>query len=234
MDTQFVYSLFQQNGGKFSLSLEDFIRRLHSIKAFVFDWDGVFNTGQKSSQFPSTFLEADSMGLNMLRFGYWLTHHHTQAYCAIITGANNEGARKFVEREHMHEVFFSFSNKEDAIHYFCTQYTLEKSEICYLFDDVNDIGIAKDVGLRIQIPRPGSLLFNSYVESHSCRDYLCAQSGGEFAVRESCELILGMYGIYDEAITLRSTFHESYLRYWKERQGIPTRYNDGKSWNNKP
>ncbi|MEM6629474.1 MAG: phosphatase [Bacteroidota bacterium] len=228
MDSQRIYSLFQENGGIFSIPVDNFVEKLSQIKAFLFDWDGVFNTGQKSPQFPSTFLEADSMGLNMLRFGYWLSHQHTQAYCGIITGANNEGARKFAQREHLHEVFFSFSQKQYALRAFCKTHDLASSQVCYVFDDVNDIGIAGEVGLRIQIPRPGSLLFDNYIADNEYCDYRCRQTGGNFAVRESCELLLGMFGTFEEAITLRSSTHATYQLYWKDRQSIQTQFIDGK------
>ena len=46
--------------------------RLDKIKAFVFDWDGVFNNGAKDSEGASPFNEVDAMGTNLLRFNHHL------------------------------------------------------------------------------------------------------------------------------------------------------------------
>ncbi len=47
-------------------------QKLKKIKAFIFDWDGVFNDGRKDIDGNSSFSEVDSMGVNMMRFSYYL------------------------------------------------------------------------------------------------------------------------------------------------------------------
>ena len=92
------------------ISLRD---RVKHIKALVFDWDGVFNSGEKG-EVPSSFNEIDSMGINMLRFGYYL-HNGENPYTAIVTGATNKTAKEWAEREHFHSVFFNVKHKADAL-----------------------------------------------------------------------------------------------------------------------
>ena len=46
-------------------------QKLQQVKAFIFDWDGVFNDGRKDIQGNSGFSEIDSMGINMMRFSYY-------------------------------------------------------------------------------------------------------------------------------------------------------------------
>ena len=58
-------------GGKFLISEEEMERELRKVNVFIFDWDGVFNDGFKDSDRGSGFSEADSMGVNMLRFNNW-------------------------------------------------------------------------------------------------------------------------------------------------------------------
>lgn len=54
--------------GQFVTSEADIAKRLSKAKAFIFDWDGVFNNGFKQGQAGSGFSEVDSMGTNLLRF----------------------------------------------------------------------------------------------------------------------------------------------------------------------
>ena len=43
--------------GKFVKNAEEFAAKIPQIKAFVFDWDGVFNSGEKSAEGSSLFSE---------------------------------------------------------------------------------------------------------------------------------------------------------------------------------
>jgi 3-deoxy-D-manno-octulosonate 8-phosphate phosphatase (KDO 8-P phosphatase) len=62
-------------GGTFLTPPSRIKSSLANIKAFVLDWDGVFNDGRKTSETDSTFSEIDSMGINLLRFDYWLRNN---------------------------------------------------------------------------------------------------------------------------------------------------------------
>jgi len=63
---------FTELGGTFCRPFAEFQERLSKIKAYLFDWDGVFNDGVKTASGGSPFSEVDAMGTNMLRFGHWL------------------------------------------------------------------------------------------------------------------------------------------------------------------
>ena len=64
--------VFENNGGKFLISEALLISNLSRIKAFIFDWDGVFTNGEKDHELQSRFNEVDSMGTNLLRFSFFL------------------------------------------------------------------------------------------------------------------------------------------------------------------
>jgi len=74
------------------------------------------------------------------------------------------------------------------------------------------------------IRHKGNPLFQKYVIDHQYTDYITAQEGGDFAVREGCELLLGLAGIHDETITERLNFHPHYGRYLSERQDIESMF----------
>ena len=67
-----VLKIFEDNGGKFHTPEKQFIEILGTIKAFVFDWDGVFTNGEKDHELQSRFNEVDSIGTNLLRFAFYL------------------------------------------------------------------------------------------------------------------------------------------------------------------
>ncbi|MCA6414654.1 MAG: phosphatase, partial [Cytophagales bacterium] len=64
MEAAGIQSLFAEIGGRFCIPAVDIQRKLENIKAFVFDWDGVFNDGSKRDQTGSGFTEPDAMGTN--------------------------------------------------------------------------------------------------------------------------------------------------------------------------
>ena len=64
--------VFTNSGAEFLISYKEISKKLETIKAFIFDWDGVFNSAEKNESRSSNFNEADSMGTNLLRFSYYL------------------------------------------------------------------------------------------------------------------------------------------------------------------
>ena len=71
-----VELIFSEIGGTFLSNALDISAKLKTIKAFVFDWDGVFNNAVKNENKSSNFNEADSMGTNLLRFNYFLHNNN--------------------------------------------------------------------------------------------------------------------------------------------------------------
>jgi 3-deoxy-D-manno-octulosonate 8-phosphate phosphatase (KDO 8-P phosphatase) len=191
-------------------------QRLFKVKAYVFDWDGVFNNGTKSSDGSSPFNEVDSMGVNMLRFSHYL-RRNVNPFTAVITGENNAAAFTLARREHFHGVYYNFKNKKDALAHICSQHGLEPHDIAYFFDDVLDLSIAEVCGLRIMMARPGSPLFQGLVERNRLADYITAADGGNNALREACELLIGLGGNYDDTIMQRVRYSERYSEYIQAR-----------------
>ena len=104
-------------------------------------------------------------------------------------------------------------------------YDLKDEEIMYVFDDVLDLPIAKQCGLRIMINRYASPLFYHHVKSEGLADYISFNEGGENAVRECCELLIGINGNYSEIMQKRADFKGDYSAYLEQRQLIPTKEN---------
>jgi len=225
-----------RTGGSFATPVDAVAERLQHIDAFLFDWDGVFNNGFKQGETGSGFSEADSMGTNLLRFGYWLIHGRLPFF-GIITGELNPAAVALAEREHYNAIYFKTRNKLAALEHLQQAFDLEPQRIAYGFDDVLDLPIARSCGLRFLVTRKSSPLFDEYVKQEKLCDYLSGQTGGDHAVREICELILGLFGQYEQVVTLRSTFDAKYKDYLDLRNAGKTKrfsYNEqsGKIENN--
>ena len=198
------------------------VKALQRIRAVIFDWDGVFNTGIKGPGSHSNFNEADSMGTNMLRFGLWYRTRQLPAV-AIITGENNQGALQFALREHFPDIYLGVRDKRQAIEHFCAQHKLEADEIAYIFDDINDLGVAEMCGLRFLVRRSASPLLTQYIVNRKLCDYITANDAGHYAVRECCELSLGLLQMFDRVVDSRIANDADYEQYFTERQAKRTR-----------
>jgi 3-deoxy-D-manno-octulosonate 8-phosphate phosphatase (KDO 8-P phosphatase) len=212
--------IFTQLGGNFSRPFAEFKEKLSRIKAYLFDWDGVFNNGVKTAQGGSPFSEVDAMGTNMLRFGHWLKNGNLPQV-GIITGEDNPTALYLAEREHFHSVYFKSKDKLVAFDHFLKSNQLQPHEVAFVFDDVLDLGVAEKCGLRILIKHEAAPMFLNYSIKNEIVDYITAND--EYGVRETCELILSTFNVYDQAIGYRSHFHENYKNYLTVRQNVETK-----------
>jgi 3-deoxy-D-manno-octulosonate 8-phosphate phosphatase (KDO 8-P phosphatase) len=195
--------------------------RWSNIRALVFDWDGVFNSGEKSIYSPSGFFEADSMGVNMLRFSLWLRDGKMPP-TAIITGADNPGAMHWTEREHPNALYSKVLNKEEKLQEFCNSYGVKPHEVAFFFDDILDLNAAKIAGLRLLINRPGASHFSDFCTQNDLVDFSTTQAGGSHGLREACDELLVMGNTMKTVIQLRMKTDGAYTDYLTERNSIIT------------
>ena len=214
--------IFSGLGGTFVTPFTGLKQKAAKIKAAVFDWDGVFNNGSKTGEEGSPFSEPDAMGMNMFKLDYWLRHGALPG-TFIITGENNKLALRLAKREHMNAVFLSYINKTEALNIICDEYGLKKEEIAFVFDDILDIEVAKLVGVSVLIKRSGSPLTTDYLVTNSISDYVTGNTGGDFAVREACELLIGLNGNMPKTIDARIRFKGDYEKYLADRNRIETK-----------
>lgn len=195
--------------------------KLAKIRAILFDWDGVFHAGHKNESKMSSFSEADSMGVNMLRFGFWLQNGE-MPLTAIISGENNTTAKYWAEREHLDATFSSAKNKVEILALMKERHNINPDEVMFVFDDILDLSLAKEVGHRVMINRKANPLFIEYCRENKMYDFLTNCDGGNHGVREACELTLDAMGRFEETIEKRIAFSGDYLSYNTERLSLPT------------
>lgn len=221
---------FRSAGGDFVVTPETLSRKLAAVTALIFDWDGVFGPGVKNGSVGGGFNETDSMGLNMLRYGLWRREHRL-AVTAIVSGETNDDAIEFAEREHVQAVYLGVPDKRLALHHLCDSRELEKKELVFVFDDINDLGMAEECGVRCLVRRGAAPLLREYVVRHGLCEYVTANDVSGNAVREVAEMLLGQMGVYDEVVSSRAAFDAEYRAFFDARQICsPERYgmNEGR------
>lgn len=212
---------FSDAGGVFVTPATTLTTRLRHIRAVLFDWDGVFNSGVKGQGLPSTFSEADSMGNNMLRYALWRQAEQLPIV-AVVSGEDNRAALQFAKRERLQAVYMGVRDKRLVIEHLCSRHKLERKEIACVFDDINDLGMAALCGLRYLVRRPASPLLTHYAAERELCDYISAHDATQHAVRELCELSLGLLGMFEQVVDSRAAYDASYQRYFSERQSERT------------
>lgn len=195
--------------------------KLNSIKAFVFDWDGVFNNGEKTEHGCSFFNEVDAMGTNLLRLNHWL-RYKSLPFTAVITGENNKSSFQLAEREHFHALYYGAKNKLPAIEDFCKKHELKLNEVAFVFDDVLDFGVAEKVGLRMMIGRASGLVLQDFARRKKLVDYITHFDGGNHGLREVTDYLMFTSGKYDETIEERMNNTDQYKTYLEQRNAVKT------------
>ncbi|TLX77489.1 phosphatase [Labilibacter sediminis] len=216
-----IQEQFEKIGGTFITPEIELRKKLSKIKAYIFDWDGVFNNGSKIGDEGSNFSEPDAMGLNMLKLDYWLREGKVP-YTFIVTGEENKSAQFLAQREHMNAAFYRCKFKVKALERICINYQLTPDEIAFVFDDILDVELARSCGVSFQISRNANPIFNQYLEDNKSCDYRTGHTGGNFGVREVSELIIGLTGSLPNAIETRIEFTGDYTKYLNDRDLIKT------------
>lgn len=218
-----IEKVFTNIGGVFVTPAENIATKLKGIKAFAFDWDGVFNNGLKDENGTSAFNEIDSMGTNLVRFSNYLSQGELPC-SVIISGERNGAAFSLSRREHFNACYYKVLNKLDTLHHLNKHFNVAPEAIAYVFDDVLDFPLAERVGLRIFVKRGSNPLLNEFVVKNKLADYITGAESGNFAVREACELMMGLSGTYDQAVAERVKFSRLYHGYFTQRSKINVQY----------
>lgn len=210
-------------GGRFITPIAELKKKLPNIKAFIFDWDGVFNNGQKNNTGGSNFSEVDSMGTNLLRYSCFMKNGKLPL-TAVISGENNETAFYFCRRECFNYSFFKIAAKLNALNFICEKENIKPNEVAYFFDDVLDLSMAEVCGIRVLVNQKANPLFVDHCIKNNLVDYLSANSGGNFAVREASELLIAFNENFTEVINNRKNSTEDYKSYIEKRKTVKTKF----------
>ncbi len=167
--------------------MPDLENKAKSIKAVLFDVDGVLTDGSltfdEDGRELKTFNAKDGQGIVMLNKAGILT--------GIITARKNPTVRHRFENLGMTKLYEGEKNKIAALEDFMKEYVLNFDEIAYVGDDLPDICVLSKVGLACT-PADGMDEVKKYVH------FISSKNGGRGAVREICDFILKSSGKYPE------------------------------------
>ncbi|MFN3403946.1 MAG: phosphatase [Cytophagaceae bacterium] len=218
-----IINKYEQYGGVFITPPSVLTQKLSKIKALLFDWDGVFNNGIKSHNSGSGFSEADSMGLNMVRFSMWLNQSNKERIkAAIITGETNPTAFSFARREGFDTVYYQMKDKRKALEHFCNKHNITQEEVAFFFDDILDLSVAEKTGVRFQINRTAGIALKHYTTENKLADYITINDGGNAGLREISELWLCLNNSFDQVVKKRIQFSGDYSEFISQRNSIST------------
>jgi 3-deoxy-D-manno-octulosonate 8-phosphate phosphatase (KDO 8-P phosphatase) len=152
---------------------------MEDIKAVALDVDGVltdgtFTWGPNGEEYKQ-FSFSDVMGISMAsKAGIIL---------ALISGEDNILIDRFAQKMNITDTYKGRKDKAVALNSFANKYKLELSQICFMGDDVNDIGALELAGFSVA---PA----NAHESVKQKVNFVTAKAGGYGAVRELIDLIL--------------------------------------------
>ena len=218
--------LFLDGGAKLLVPTATFADMADRVLGVVLDWDGVFHSG-RSRDGQGGFAEPDSMGLNLLRYGLWRRlgprpQTGDLPIVVLVSGRADPAMLRFADREHFTAVYADVRDKALAVADISARYAIAPQRLAAVFDDVNDLPLAAACGLGFQVRRQASPLFARYVNAHGLAHFVTGSGPNDCAVREICELLLGVLGQYDAVVSSRDAFDANYAAYWSARNATAT------------
>ncbi len=159
------------------------LQNFNTIKAFVFDVDGVLTTGDL------TILPNGVMARTMnVKDGYALQLAVKKGYhVAIISGGKSEEVIERFNLLGITEVFMGISNKLEVLNTFIAKYQLQKKEILFMGDDMPDLEVMQAVGLPC-CPA------DAVDEIKEISTYISPVAGGKGCARDVIEKTLKLAG----------------------------------------
>jgi len=157
--------------------------KLKSIKAFIFDCDGVLTDGS-----VTLMPDGEQVRKMSTRDGYALQLAVKKGYVvAIITGGSSAAVKSRMTRLGVHDVYLACHDKVKALKELMHIYSLNADDILYMGDDMPDYEVMQIVGLP-------TCPDNAAQEIKNLSDYVSHKGGGEGCVRDVIEQTMKVQG----------------------------------------
>ena len=162
---------------------ETALHRALPIKLLLLDVDGVMTDGHITFNDTGRELKSfhihDGLGIKLLQ--------RAGVQVGIITGRSSAMVERRAQELGISILLQGREDKWVAMQSIQQQLGLSLADIAYMGDDLPDLAAIRHAGLGIA---PANA--NAFVREHA--DYITSQPGGNGAVREACEFILGAQG----------------------------------------
>jgi 3-deoxy-D-manno-octulosonate 8-phosphate phosphatase (KDO 8-P phosphatase) len=163
--------------------MSDIKSRLHAVKAFAFDVDGVFTNG-------SVMLHPGGEFIRMMNIkdGFAVQHAIKMNYpIAIITGGYSKMVRRRFKSLGVKDIYMKSANKTVVFEEFIKKHFLRHEDVLYMGDDLPDFEIMKKSGFA-------ACPADSAEEIKAISHYISHRNGGEGCVRDIIEQVLRLQG----------------------------------------
>ncbi len=163
-----------------------------NIRLFFMDVDGVMTDGrislnEEGEEGTKSFNVKDGLGLKMLI--------SSGVEVVIVTGRRSRVVEKRARDLGVHEVYQGVDDKRALCKQLINKKGFKRHEVCCMGDDLPDIGMFAEAGLRIAVA-------DAAEEVREVSDFVTRSRGGAGAVREACELLLKCQGKWDHAVSV--------------------------------
>ena len=191
---------------------DDLKEKIKRIRLLILDVDGVFTNGwiiyDSNGGEMRCFDSQDGTGTLLLK----AMGIHT----VFITIKPSKPIERRVAELGME--LYEVMPKEKVLDEILMKYHVTPDEICYVGDDIADLGIMKKIGFPVAVA-------NATPEIKNIASYVTEKVGGSGAVREVTDLILKVQGKFDEA--LNANIDPRRLKRIQKRQSILSRKHKG-------
>ncbi len=172
---------------------KNLIGKIKKIKVLVMDVDGVLTSGQ---------IILDQKGNEVKVFdvkdGFAIVLFHRAGYKTAIISARSAAAVSARAKDlKIDKVYQDAYPKIDAYHQLLKEFKVTSDEVCFIGDDLPDVGVLKNVGLAVAVS-------DAVEEVKNVVHYVTKKEGGSGAVRETIELILKTKGEWDKVLAERN------------------------------
>ena len=153
--------------------------KLHDIKAFVFDFDGVMTDG-------SVWMYADreTVRCGNIKDGYAIQYAVKKGYIiALISGATSLSINNRMESLGVTQIYTGCANKMETYKKFLETNGLKTSQVLCMGDDIPDYEIMSHCGVA-------ACPSDAAVEIKEISDYISLYAGGKGCVRDVIEQTL--------------------------------------------
>lgn len=159
------------------------------VKLLILDVDGVLTRGEiiydSQGHDLKVFNAKDGLGVFLLSL--------VGIKVVLITAINSKVVKRRASDMHIDKVYEGILPKEKLLPQIRKIYGLSDKDICFVGDDLIDIGIMKKVGLGVAVN-------DAPDEVKKAAIYVTKNKGGEGAVREVVELLLKSKNLWSMAL----------------------------------
>jgi 3-deoxy-D-manno-octulosonate 8-phosphate phosphatase (KDO 8-P phosphatase) len=164
----------------------NFKNKLHAVKAFFFDVDGVLTDGTIMAMPDGDLLRSMN-----IRDGYAMKLAFEKGYhVIIISGGSSNGVTVRLNKLGLTDVFLSVVNKREVFEKVIAKHQLTNDEILYMGDDMPDMEVIQMAG----VPTCPS---DAVPQIKSKCIYVSGLKGGKGCVRDVIEQVLTLHGKWE-------------------------------------